>query len=55
MWDFLKKRLSEPSTYVAIGAAALGLPPEVAPLLMGDVNAGLLPILAGAVMAEKGK
>lgn len=55
MLDFLKKRFSEPSTYVAIGAAMLGMPPEMAFMLTDGANAGLLPIVAGAMLSEKGK
>lgn len=55
----LKNRFREPSTYVALGAVLLGIPPETAISAVGILGshsdtAGMLLAGLGMVMGEKG-
>lgn len=60
MWDFLKKRFSEPSTFVGLGMATLGIgqvakiseAPAIADAITGTgqaIAAGMDPITAAVV------
>jgi hypothetical protein len=54
-FNFFLSRLREPSTWAAIGTAALavnGVPPDVASATTGQVVSGLA-IMAGALLGER--